>query len=409
MKVIYVTVRFPAPSETFAGLDVLTLSRSGVDVGVLAMRPPLEGHDRMMRERGLGDILVEPATPATVLRGLATAFRHPDSALSLLGMIAAHTWKRPRNLAAAMALFLSAMRCYEHIRKAAPDVVHLFWGHFPALVGHLVARNHPEIVLSHFLGAYDLEYGFGPSAPVARAADVVWTHALANQPRIEALGVASEKIRVAHRGVEVGNGVAPDTGGDRVLRRVVSAGRLVAVKCFDDALHAFARVYERFPDATFVIAGDGPERGRLQELAVTLGLRDSVEFCGQLQQSALFKIFKRSDVFLFLSQSPSERLPNSAKEAAARGCVSVTTRTPGIEELFTEGIDAFIVPGADVARAADRVIELFDDPDMHRRMAAAATERVASSFDVESTMATYTRVWRELAKSRRGADRVGEN
>ncbi len=390
MKVIYVTVRFPVPTETFAGLDVLTLVRAGVEVRVLALRAPHRHHAQMIRERGLSGIAIEVSTPRTWFAGVAYMLERPTKTLQLFGFIVRNSWRRPAHLAWSLLLLPSVMRCFQRIEQDRPDVVHLFWGHFPSMVGYLVARYLPGTVLSHFLGAYDLEYHYGPTVPVIRDADLVWTHANINIPRLEALGVARRRIHVAYRGIDTGDVAADNT---RVARRVVSAGRMIPVKAFDKLLHTFKLVHDRFADATLVIAGDGPERASLEQLSARLGIRDVVQFVGQIPQSDLFARYQQAQVFLFMPECPTDRLPNVAKEAALRGCAVVITNSTGMDELFTHGEDAFVVDYGDTASAAAHVNRLLEEDDVRARMSTAARQRIIDAFDVKNSMARYIESW----------------
>ena len=55
-----------------------------------------------------------------------------------------------------IALIPMSFYMFEKLKKEKPDIVHLFWGHYPSLVGYLVKKNMPDTKLSQFLGAYDL-------------------------------------------------------------------------------------------------------------------------------------------------------------------------------------------------------------------------------------------------------------
>ena len=81
--------------------------------------------------------------------------------------------------------------------------MHLYWGHYPGLVGHLVMKYLPEIVLSSSLSAYDLFENYECSKPVARSAAFVRTWAGVNVPAIEAYGVSPDRIKVFYQGIDV--------------------------------------------------------------------------------------------------------------------------------------------------------------------------------------------------------------
>ena len=401
LRVAYVTMAFPAAPETFATNDVLALRRSGVDVAVHALRPAVRDAARLLAERDLLDLPVTHNGVRATLAGVGAILARPGRALELAGWIARHTWRRPTQLLRSLMVVPRAVDVYRHIEVERPDVVHLFWGHYPAIVARLVQRYSPDIVVSMFLGAHDLRVRYGGSGPVARSADVVWTHTAANVPIIRALGVTGDGPVVAYRGVDLRRlrDVAART--PKTPKRVVTAGRLVPSKGIDDVLRGFARVVAAHPDATLTVLGDGPEKSALERLAASLGVRDSVRFRGHQPQEQAFQEMAQAEVLLFLSRV--ESLPNVIKEAMAVGTVCVSSKTSGIEELVSDGEHGFLVDHGDVEAAAVAVSRLLSDVGLRTQMAEAARRHVEAHFDLERTMARYRDTWVELVRSRRNS------
>lgn len=399
VKIAYVTMQFPAPSETFASSDVRALVERGDAVTVFALRPAHADHDAFVRDRSLGAVDIRPLTSRRVVQGLRTLVRHPAWTLSLLGWLLRWTGRRPRHLASSLALLPGALAAFEEIERESFDVVHLFWGHYPSMVAHLAEGFAPRIVRSVFLGAYDLVMAYGGSAPVARSAHAVWTHARVNVPAIAQLGVPEGRVRVAYRGVDVARltSIRATTEGERVPHRIVTVARLIASKGMRDVIQAFVAVRERVPDATLCIVGDGPDRHDLERVARASGVGHAIEFLGHVPHDEALRAMGRSDVFVLLSSKPDERLPNAAKEAMALGCVCVVTATPGIEELVAHEATGFVVDSVaapSVARWLERALTLGG---ARATLTAAAAAHVRSSFDAAATMATYRAAWAELA------------
>ncbi len=65
-------------------------------------------------------------------------------------------------------------------------------------------------------------------------------------------------------------------------------------------------------------------------------------------------------------------------QAMACGCPVIATTATGAEDLFTDGVEGFIVPDRDSATFALRLQQLADDAALRERMAAAALTRVRS-------------------------------
>jgi glycosyltransferase involved in cell wall biosynthesis len=418
LRVSYVTMIFPASSETFACGDVQALTAAGVGVVVYAMRrprpwprgassDPLRRRSRklaaaeVLAERGLADLSVSHGSLAAIARGVWTASRRPSVMLDLISWVVRCNWRAPVHLVKSLALVPRSLDIFASIQTHRPDVVHLFWGHYPAMVGYLVRRHLQEITVSVFLGAYDLERHYPGTAPVARAADVVWTHAHANVGAIACLGVHASRVRVVHRGVDVATSSVD--GGKKVTGRVLTAGRLIKEKHTDDVLAVFAKILAREPHASLVVLGDGPERPRLLAMAASLGIAGAVNFLGHVSQHEVRREMAAAEVFVFMSRSEAERLPNVVKEAMASRCVCVVTETPGIRELVTDGKDGFVVAQGDVEGAARRIHDLLQHREHAGAIATAAHEQIIARFDVRHSMSLYEEWWRLLVCRRRGS------
>jgi glycosyltransferase involved in cell wall biosynthesis len=392
MKVCYVTMGFPLDVETFACTDVRMLRDAGVAVSVSTLLPAPRHAAEMLRDRGLSDLTIEYATFAAWWRGLSAALLNVSLSLSVARFVLRTTWRHPRFLLASFALLPRAFDIALQLERRPVDVVHLFWGHYPALVLYLLRRRQPSVVRSMFLGAYDLLYAYPPSREVACEADVLWTHARENVPVIAALGVAADRLAVVHRGVDL-ELFRPAT---KIPHRLVTACRLCREKHVDDVLHAFALVRRSHPDASLVVLGDGPERRHLEALAGALELGDAVRFLGHVPHHVVRDELATAECFVLMSREPTERLTNAIKEAMACECLVVVTDSPGIQELICDGVDGRVVPHAAIDRVAELVNDAFDNPLPSARLRRGAAQRIHEQFGAATAMAAYQRRWNEL-------------
>ncbi len=399
-------MEFPTPAETFASTDVRALLRYGDTVTVFALRPAHARHAALVAERSLEAVEVHPLSLGRALRGLGLIAVRPAWTWSLLRWILRWNARRPKHVLTSVALLPSALVAFDDLRRGGYAVVHLFWGHYPAMVGHLLERFAPEVVRSIFLGAYDLTEGYGGSAPVARRADTVWTHARVNVPDIVRLGVPAASVHVAYRGVDILQlaTVARRFAGERVRFSVVTVARLIAAKGLRDVIRAFAAARRQVPKATLRIVGDGPDRAQLEDLTRSSGVADAVEFLGHVPHDEALAIMARSEVFALFSTKPGERLPNAVKEAMALGCVCVVTATPGIGELVEHERTGFVLDSTEpesAARWLQRALMLGPE---RGELQDAAARRISQSFDVALTMDQYREAWRaaRATAARRG-------
>jgi len=390
---------FPAPSETFASLDVRELTHKGVDVEVHSLRAPSRSVDQLAVERGLAGVPRSYNGPLSNARGLAVMLRRPVAALSLIGELIRTAENRRTELLKALVLVPRVFDIFYRLIRHPPQVVHIYWGHYPAMVGMLVQRYLPEIRVSMSLGAYDLAREFPLTATVAKNAVFVRTHGKCNIPTlVDHVGVEPGKVAVIYNGVDLALVPQDVLNRKRVRGRIVTVGRLDPGKAFGDVIEVFAQVSRRFPEATMQIFGEGPDRARLESLAADQNVASRVSFEGHQPQARIFKALADAEVFLFMSQN--ERLPNVVKEAMACGAVCVATDTLGIDELIVDPEYGFVVPVGDVPSAVCAVIQALERPDRLSVNRAKARRHIVDHFDVVNTSEEYVMRWRAAVDER---------
>ncbi|WP_185265707.1 glycosyltransferase family 4 protein, partial [Halopseudomonas xiamenensis] len=342
MNISYVLMQFPVPSETFAGVDIKALRRAGHVVNVYGMRPSHRMHRKLIEQRGLDGLYVENFSIRSFFQFLGFLFLHPIISLYLLNRVM--RMRSRKHIAKSLVLYPSAISIFSSIYKDKPDVVHLFWGHYPSMVGTLVKKYMPDTTLTQFLGAHDLLEAYPLAESLAQSLPVIFTHAESNVSSLQRIGVDNNKIRVVHRGVDT---VARTEDISRIYEGIekpilVTASRLINEKGVDNVLGAFKLVSRVYPGAKLYIAGDGPSRAALESEARKLEIENDVDFLGHIDQRELIKLMKMSHFFVLMSRYRAERLPNVIKEAMLQGCVVVSTVTDGVTELVKHSDNGFL-------------------------------------------------------------------
>jgi len=162
------------------------------------------------------------------------------------------------------------------------------------------------------------------------------------------------------------NAVRPTARLERIdprKRVVLYVGRLAVMKGVDTFLRAAARVVPRFPDVLFVIAGEGPEYGRLIELAAGLGIGEHVMFLGRITEEERELLLAGASVFVL--PSVVEPFGIAALEAMAAGVPTIVSKTSGVAEI-SQG--TFRVDFWDTDEFASRIAELLEYPTLRRAM-----------------------------------------
>jgi N-acetyl-alpha-D-glucosaminyl L-malate synthase BshA len=166
------------------------------------------------------------------------------------------------------------------------------------------------------------------------------------------------------------------------------------VKRVLDCIHVFARVRKEV-DAELLMAGDGPDRGPAERLASELGVIEAVRFLGK--QDHLERLIPHAHVLHLPSETEAFGL--AALEAMACGVPPVATRTGGVPDLITHGVDGFMEPVGDHAAQAGRIIELLANPQLHREMAEAARKTATTRFCTDLIIPQYEDYYRKVCQS----------
>ncbi|HLH39401.1 MAG TPA: N-acetyl-alpha-D-glucosaminyl L-malate synthase BshA [Bryobacteraceae bacterium] len=142
-------------------------------------------------------------------------------------------------------------------------------------------------------------------------------------------------------------------------------------------------------DARLLMAGDGPDRGPAESLACDLGLAGHVEFLGK--RDHIERLIPTADVLLLPSEMEAFGL--AALEAMACAVPPVATRTGGVSELITHGVDGYVEPVGDITAQSARAIELLTDDRLYARIATAARKTAETRYCTSKIIPLYERMY----------------
>jgi glycosyltransferase involved in cell wall biosynthesis len=192
--------------------------------------------------------------------------------------------------------------------------------------------------------------------------------------------------------VQEGEGAPP---GERAGFLV--AARLTAQKRVDVAIEAVARLRRERPEARLEIAGDGPERKRLEARAAELEVGDGVRFHGMVPGEKLARLYRTSLAVLLPSEQEGYGL--TLVEGALCGTPAVGARSGGITDLVVPEETGLLFPPGDAAGLAAALRRLLDEPGLAGRLGAAA--RIAARERTAGPLADrLAGIYRELAPGR---------
>ncbi len=299
------------------------------------------------------------------------------------------------------------------IRQSNPDLVHIHHPNPPAILAYMRSGHRGPVVLTYQSDIIRQRI-LGPIFELfmrrfLRSCDRIIA---SSQDYIESSPILSEhraRCAVVPLGTDLNGPQPADDASVRALRAqygpriVLSVGRLVYYKGFDYLIRAMARI-----DGRLLIAGDGPLRSELEQLAASSGVRDKVVFLGTVRDVQPF--YQGCDVFVLPSVSRNEAYGLVQLEAMACGKPVVNTNlASGVRFVSPGGVTGLTEPPRDEAALAGAVSALLADERLRARFGAAARRRVEDEFTnarmVERTLEVYAQVLHERLAT--GNARVG--
>lgn len=185
-----------------------------------------------------------------------------------------------------------------------------------------------------------------------------------------ARGVAAERIRVIHSGVD-SRSLCPDPSVARTQTPTfLYLGRLKRYKRVDVALRALARARDTRADLSLDIAGAGDDRPRLERLAASLGVGNAVRFRGFVREAEKLRLLRSAWANLY--PSPKEGWGITNVEAAACGTPSLVSDSMGLRDSVKHGESGLLVPHDDPGALAAGMLGLAGDPDLVARLGQGA-------------------------------------
>ncbi len=138
---------------------------------------------------------------------------------------------------------------------------------------------------------------------------------------------------------------------------------------------------------TYTIVGDGPLRGRIEQLIRDLGIAHAVDLVGWKRRPEIVDMLSSCDVLLAPSitaeSGDQEGSPVVLMEALAAGVAVVSTRHSGIPELVEDGVTGFLVPERDVMALTEKLRHLADHPLVRARLGRAGREVVDRQHNID--------------------------
>ena len=222
-----------------------------------------------------------------------------------------------------------------------------------------------------------------------RKADRIVVRSKAEAERCRLAGLPKDRVVIVEPGIDH----SPLTTDHSPLTThysplIICAGKLEPHKGYRDAIWALDIVSFLYPDIHLAMAGQGPDRQRLENFAQRNKISPRISFlgpCGDMPG-----LLARATVVWVPSLADAGL--SMALEAMAAGKPVIATNVPSLREIIDDGRTGFLIPPGDKVALARRTCELLRNSDLARNMGEAARTHVqgfsAKRF-VERNMVLY--------------------
>jgi glycosyltransferase involved in cell wall biosynthesis len=213
-------------------------------------------------------------------------------------------------------------------------------------------------------------------------------------------GVRKDRLSVIDNGIDV-DGFLKRTSDSYPLRLpgaranvllIGTVGSLTKEKGHVNLLNAVPRVLRHFPEAQFLIVGNGVERSALERLAEEKGITESVVFTGA--RDDIPGILSSLDAFVL--PSLDEGLPMALLEAQAACIPVVATEVGAVPSVVRNGVTGLLVPPGDADALAQALVRILSDSRAASRMAEKGRERVRERFSSHTMAEKYHSLYEDI-------------
>ena len=173
------------------------------------------------------------------------------------------------------------------------------------------------------------------------------------------------------------------------------AARLNPVKDMSTLIRGFAEGHKSCPRLRLVIAGDGEERQKLEDLAKELGVEKEVTFAGWIS-GGMDRFYSALDVNALTSHS--ETFPYALTEGARFHLATVATAVGGIPYLIDQDVNGYLFTPGDWQTLGRYLAALGNGDALRREMGEKLYEKASAKFSIQSTVDTQLHIYEEIIR-----------
>lgn len=193
------------------------------------------------------------------------------------------------------------------------------------------------------------------------------------------IGVDEKNIKVIYNAVDFTSQKYEDLYSEikeryKGKKIILTSCRLTPWKGVDQIIKTIPDIKKGVGGVVFLIAGDGPERKKLEELADKMNLKNEVVFLGKIDYLTNLNYMRAADVFVL--NTNYEGLSHTLLEAMTAGVPIVATDVGGNPETITTEKEGILVPYNDSQKLSDAIVKILTNTDLVKKLSDNAREKV---------------------------------
>lgn len=294
------------------------------------------------------------------------------------------------------------------IKRIKPDIVH---AHYATQYGFCAAFSNFHPYIMTIWGSDVLlepKNNFLLKCLVKKAlkdADVITCNGMNFFPAIKDLGGREEKIHIIHHGVDT-TFFNPDTRDRQVYAHILPDLQnpiIIDVRGFrsvynaETMIRAIPSVLEEFPEAKFIMVGEGEDKKQSQDLAISLGVSDAVFFVSWIPHEELPPFLSSADVYVSTSLSDGGAVV-STLEAMASGLPVVVTDSGDHALWVNSGENGFVIPKKDSDALARKLVYLLQNDEIRIQFGRRSRFIVEDKAEYNIQMGKMDRIYNSLGE-----------
>lgn len=369
LTIAYLANQFPSEVEPYVGDEIAELRKRGIEVVTGSVRTPRGAPE-------MPDIVLQRIAIFTLGRAMWLIVRNWKIIFPLLIRIVIGRETFAKRIKALLHTLLGS--CYAvALSRRNVDHIHVHHGYFASWIAMCAARL-MNVGFSMTLHGSDLLVNGSYLDTKLAYCDFCLTISEYNRNCIlqRFPGLDARKVLVSRLGVEIPDAVHSTPQPARDLLNLLAVGRLHKVKDHAFLLRVCAELRARGVAFECRIAGDGPERPKVEALLDRLGLQDRVTLLGHVKRAGLDALYGAADVIVLTSRS--EGIPLVLMEAMARGKIVLAPAITGIPELVQPRQTGFLYEPGSVQDCAAH-LEMLDVRLRAERASSCLDENQATS------------------------------